>query len=98
VGGVGGFTRVEHGQGELAFPEIVADGFADDGGEAAVVEQVVDDLEGAAEAAAVFAHRVGDGLVIRRGAGAGAGGGLEQGGGLGLDDGHVFRDGEIDAA
>ena len=98
VFGIARFTRVDHRQGEFAFAEVVADALADDGSEAAIVQQVIDDLEGAAEAAAIFAHRVGGGVIVRCRVGAGAGGGLEQGGSLGFDDGHVFADRQVNLA
>ena len=76
----------EHGQGDLALAEIVADALAQAGLARAVVQRVVDQLEGDAEIVAIGRERrllggraVGDD-------GTDLAGGAEQGTGLGGDD------------
>ena len=55
-----------------------------------MTEQVVDQLESATEAAAIFSHCLGGAFIAAGGKGAGLGCSLEQRGCLGFDDGHVF--------
>jgi hypothetical protein len=79
------FHHVDQGQGRLAFAQVVADVLADLGGVAGVVEHVVDQLEGGAQRAAVFAGGVDLGVVRAGDQGAQLGGRFEQLGGLGAD-------------
>ena len=82
-------ARDDHRQRDLAFPEIVADRFADHGGRPAIIERIIDDLEGQAEILAIGGKRGGV-AGSRGGQRAGFSRGLEQRAGLGFDDGEVF--------
>ena len=75
----------DHRQRDLALAEIVADGLAELGLAAGIVERIVDQLEGDAEIHAETFERHPLGAVAAGDHGADFGGGGEQPGGLGLD-------------
>ena len=52
------FQHVDQGQGDLAFAQIVADVLAQGGRIAGIVQRVVNQLEGGADAPAVFGGRL----------------------------------------
>ena len=86
VGAGAALEGVNDGQGGFAFAEVAGDGFAEDffgGGE---VEDVVDDLEGEAEVAAVFAELRFDLFACFGDGGPKLHGDLEEAGGLAEDE------------
>ena len=84
-GRIGLRERADHRQGHLALAEVVADVLSEPVVGAAVVEQVVGDLEGDAERVAIIAKRAGD-LRLRPGDHrAGLGGRREERRGLAAD-------------
>jgi hypothetical protein len=84
--GSGVFQEVDHGEGEFAFFDIGAEGFADGFLLAADVEDVVDDLEGEAELFAVESEGVELGLLLGGKHSAEAAAGFGEGGGFAVDD------------
>ena len=87
--GAAALQRADHGQGDLALAQVVAQVLAELGGIALVVEHVVDDLERRAERLAVVgAMRLGLHVGSRQHGGQAAAG-LEQLGGLGADHAQV---------
>ena len=88
----------DHRQGDLALAEIVADGLAELGLAAGIVERIVDQLEGDAEihAEAFQRHALGPVAAGHHGADLGRRG--EQLGGLGLDDLEIGRFGRAGVA
>ena len=54
---IGGGHGADHGQGELPFPEIVTDILARISADPAVIQQVIDDLEGNAERVTICEER-----------------------------------------
>lgn len=96
LGIAGVLQEVEHGQGEFAFGDIGAEGFADGFFVADEVDAVVVDLVGGAEFEAVLAHGLDGGFWLLVEVGAELGGDGEEGGGFHLDDAEVFRHGEAE--
>jgi hypothetical protein len=88
----------DHGQGDLAVAEIVADALAHRLGVGRIVDRVVDQLEGDAEIASIGVERVLDRLVTLGDNRRDPAGGGEQGGGLGADDAEIMVFAGLDAA